>query len=61
MSFGIFGTVAARTVRRVFGLFENRSACPPSPLEVRIHVVYIDAKALRCLTKPFRILIFGAR
>src|SRR5580700_1353354 len=59
--FGIFGAVAARTVRRIFGLFENRGACRPCPLEVRIHVIYVDVKALRCLTKPFRILILGTR
>ena len=59
MSFGICGAVAARTVERIFGLFENCRACPPGPFEVRIHVIYIDVKALRGLTKPFRILVFG--
>jgi hypothetical protein len=58
MSFGIFGAVAAVTVRRIFGLFENCRTRPPGPLEVRVHVFYIDVKALRCLTEPFRILIF---
>ncbi len=57
MSFGILGTVAAITVERIFGVFEDRCACLPCPLEVFIHVVHIDVKALGRLTEPFWIFI----
>jgi hypothetical protein len=44
MAFWIFGTIEAMTVERILGFFEDRCACLPRPLKVRIHVVHTSGQ-----------------